>query len=138
MLAARPEGQLLRSKLMKRRDFGSARREVPIIGQGTWNIEAAARETVVSVLRRGLDLGMTHIDTAEMYGSGKAETLTGEAIANRRDEVFLVSKVLPQSASRQGTRRSCESSLRRLRTDRLDCYLLHWRGAHPLEETVGA
>ena len=81
---------------------------------------------------------MTHVDTAEMYGSGRAEAVVGEAIAGRRDEVFLVSKVLPHNASRRGTRAACEASLRRLGTDRLDCYLLHWPGSHPLEETVAA
>jgi len=89
-------------------------------------------------LRQGLDLGMTHIDTAEMYGAGRAEELVGAAIAGRRDEVFLVSKVLPEHASRRGTLVACERSLARLRTDRLDVYLLHWRGEHPLEDTVGA
>jgi diketogulonate reductase-like aldo/keto reductase len=89
-------------------------------------------------LRRGLDLGLTHIDTAEMYGSGEAETLVGTAIAGRRDEVFLVSKVLPNNASKRGTIAACEKSLARLKTDRLDCYLLHWRGEHPLEDTVAA
>ena len=89
-------------------------------------------------MRRGLDLGMTHIDTAEMYGSGAAETLVGKAIAGRRDEVFLVSKVLPNNASRNGTIAACERSLERLKTDRLDCYLLHWRGSHPLADTVAA
>ena len=81
---------------------------------------------------------MTHIDTAEMYGSGDAETLIAKAIAGRRDEVFLVSKVLPSHASRRGTLAACEKSLARLQTDRLDCYLLHWRGAHPLQETIAA
>ena len=81
---------------------------------------------------------MNHIDTAEMYGSGVAEEIIGEAIAGRRDEVFLVSKVLPHNASRSGTRAACERSLARLRTDRLDCYLLHWRGPHPLAETIAA
>jgi diketogulonate reductase-like aldo/keto reductase len=81
---------------------------------------------------------MTHIDTAEMYGSGKAEEIVGEAISGRRDEVFLVSKVLPENASRSGTLKACERSLARLKTDRLDCYLLHWRGAQPLEETIAA
>jgi diketogulonate reductase-like aldo/keto reductase len=89
-------------------------------------------------MRRGLDLGLTHIDTAEMYGSGSAETIVAEAVAGRRDEVFLVSKVLPGNASKRGTLAACEKSLSRLRTDRLDCYLLHWRGAHPLEETISA
>ena len=118
---------------MEQRPFGSAGPEVAVIGQGTWYIEQADRETAIAALRRGLDLGMTHIDTAEMYGSGAAEELVGAAIAGRRDEVFLVSKVLPHNASRSGTIAACERSLKRLRTDRLDCYLLHWRGSHPLE-----
>jgi diketogulonate reductase-like aldo/keto reductase len=92
----------------------------------------------LAALRRGLDLGLTHIDTAEMYGSGAAERLVGKAIEGRRDEVFLVSKVLPTNASRKGTLAACEKSLANLRTDRLDCYLLHWRGSVPLEETLGA
>jgi diketogulonate reductase-like aldo/keto reductase len=125
-------------KTMEHRSFGSTKREVAIIGQGTWYIEQADSKTAIDALRRGLDLGMTHIDTAEMYGSGAAETLFGEAIAGRRDEVFLVSKVLPHNASRNGTVAACERSLKRLRTDRLDCYLLHWRGSHPLEDTVAA
>ncbi len=123
---------------MQRRVFGSTGREVSVIGMGTWYFEQAHRPTAIAALRRGLDLGMNHIDTAEMYGSGIAEEIIGEAIAGRRDEAFLVSKVLPQNASRSGTRAACERSLRRLRTDRIDCYLLHWRGPHPLAETVGA
>lgn len=123
---------------MERRPFGSTKREVAVIGQGTWYIEQAEAATAIAALRRGLDLGMTHIDTAEMYGSGKAEELTGQAIAGRRDEVFLVSKVLPHNASLSGTVAACERSLKRLKTDRLDCYLLHWRGSHPLEDTVAA
>ena len=125
-------------KTMKQRPFGSTKREVAVIGQGTWNIEQADSKTAIGALRRGLDLGMSHIDTAEMYGSGAAETLVGEAIAGRRDEVFLVSKVLPSNASRNGTIAACERSLKRLKTDRLDCYLLHWRGSHPLADTVAA
>jgi diketogulonate reductase-like aldo/keto reductase len=121
---------------MEQRSFGGTRRPVAIVGQGTWYIERGARAAAVAALRRGLDLGMTHIDTAEMYGSGAAESLVGEAIAGRRQEVFLVSKVLPHNASRRGTVAACEASLARLGTDRLDVYLLHWRGAHPLEETV--
>lgn len=121
---------------MERRPFGPVPREVPVIGQGTWYIDDAHRSTAVAALRRGLDLGMTHIDTAEMYGD--AETVVGEAIAGRRDEVFLVSKVLPSNASRGGTVAACERSLARLRTDRLDCYLLHWPGPHPLEDTFAA
>ena len=123
---------------IEHRPFGSTSRDVPVIGQGTWYIDEADRAVAIAALRRGLDLGMTHIDTAEMYGSGAAETLVGEAIAGRRDEVFLVSKVLPHNASRKGTIAACERSLKRLRTDRLDCYLLHWRGSHPLEDTVAA
>lgn len=111
---------------------------MPVIGQGTWNMEDDPRDEVVRALRRGLELGMTHVDTAELYGSGVVEELVGEAIAGRRDEVFLVSKVLPSNASRAGTIDACERSLRRLRTDRLDAYLLHWPGAHPLEDTVAA
>ena len=118
--------------------FGSTGREVAVIGQGTWNIERADRATAIAALQRGLDLGVTHIDTAEMYGGGQAEEITGAAIAGRRDEVFLVSKVLPQNASRTGTRQACERSLRHLHTDRLDCYLLHWPGSHPLADTIAA
>jgi diketogulonate reductase-like aldo/keto reductase len=121
---------------MRRRPFGPVPREVPVIGQGTWYIDDAHRPSAVAALRRGLDLGMTHIDTAEMYGD--AETVVGEAIAGRRDEVFLVSKVLPSNASRAGTAAACERSLARLRTDRLDCCLLHWPGSHPLEDTFAA
>ena len=117
---------------MERRQFGSTSRQVSEIGQGTWNIEQVPIGTAVEALRRGIELGMTHIDTAEMYGSGIAEELVAEAIAGQRDEVFLVSKVLPQNASRDETIAACDRSLARLRTDRLDCYLLHWRGEHPL------
>ncbi|MGA8383071.1 MAG: aldo/keto reductase [Stellaceae bacterium] len=123
---------------MQRRMFGPTGREVAVIGMGTWNFEQAPRAAAIAALRRGLDLGMDHIDTAEMYGSGAAEEIIGEAIAGRRDEVFLVSKVLPHTASRAGTRTACERSLARLRTDHLDCYLLHWRGSHPLAETIAA
>jgi diketogulonate reductase-like aldo/keto reductase len=123
---------------MKAQVFGSTGRRVAAIGQGTWHLEKARRETALAALRRGLDLGMTHIDTAEMYGSGAVEDIVGEAIAGRRDEVFLVSKVLPGNASRRGAKAACEASLRRLGTDRLDCYLLHWRGSHPLRETLSA
>lgn len=121
---------------MRTRPFGTSL--VPIIGQGAWNIEKAPRTQAIAALRRGLDLGMTHIDTAEMYGDGASESLIGEAISGRREEIFLVSKVLPSHASRAGTRQACERSLANLKTDRLDCYLLHWRGPHPLEETVRA
>lgn len=121
---------------MEQHLFGSTKRQVAAIGQGTWYLERAHRASAISALRAGLDLGMTHIDTAEMYGSGKAEEVVAAAIAGRRDEVFLVSKVLPQNASRRGTLLACENSLARLGTDRLDCYLLHWRGSYPLEETI--
>jgi diketogulonate reductase-like aldo/keto reductase len=123
---------------MRQHTFGSTGTEVPIIGQGTWYIEQGRRDGAVAALRSGLDTGMTHIDTAELYGSGKAEEIVAEAIGGRRDEVFLVSKVMPQNASRAGTIAACEKSLARLRTNRLDCYLLHWRGRHPLEETIAA
>src|SRR5262249_61932668 len=120
---------------MERRRFGRLARDVPVIGQGTWQIQRS-RGKAAAALRHGLDLGMTHIDTAEMYGA--AEDIVGEVIAERRDEVYRVSKVPPEHASRRGTIAACEKSLARLRTDRLDCYLLHWRGKHPLEETIGA
>lgn len=107
-----------------------------MIGQGTWYIDRGDRKRAVAALRRGLDFGMSHIDTAEMYGD--AEPVVAEAIAGRRDEVFLVSKVLPSNASRRGTITACERSLKRLKTETLDCYLLHWRGSYPLEETVAA
>ena len=119
---------------MRHRRFGSSGREVPVIGQGTWRFDGAHRSDAVAALRRGFDHGMTHVDTAEMYGD--AESIVGDAIAGRRDAVFLVSKVLPQNASRQGTVAACERSLARLRTDRLDAYLLHWPGRHPLAETI--
>ena len=131
-------GRHSEEKIMEKRPFGSTKREVAVIGQGTWYLEQADSRTAIGALRQGLDLGMTHMDTAEMYGSGAAETLVGEAIARRRDEVFLVSKVLPHNASRKGTIAACERSLKRLKTDRLDCHLLHWRGSHPLADTVAA
>src|SRR5712664_1847829 len=121
-----------------RRRFGPLDASVPAIGQGTWQLEHHDRGEVVKALRRGLDLGLTHVDTAEMYGAGKVEEMVGEAIEGRRDEVFLVSKVLPENASRRGTVAACERSLRRLATDRLDLYLLHWRGSVPFAETMEA
>jgi diketogulonate reductase-like aldo/keto reductase len=111
--------------------------KVPALGQGTWNIERD-HTTAVAALRRGIDLGLTHLDTAEMYGDGAAEKITGEAIHGRREEVFLVSKVLPSHADAEGVRRACERSLKNLGTDHLDVYLLHWRGSVPLEETFRA
>src|SRR5258705_10412578 len=115
---------------MRKRRFGPA--EVPVIGQGTWKLHG---KEAVDTLRVGIDLGLTHIDTAELYGT---EEMVGEAIEGRRDEVFLVSKVLPSNATRKGTMRACEQSLKRLRTDRLDCYLLHWPGKHPLQAPIPA
>ena len=113
---------------------------VPVLGQGTWKMgerrERSGRE--VAALRLGIELGMTLIDTAEMYASGGAEEVVREAIAGRRDEVFIVSKVVPSNASRAATIRACEASLKRLGTDRIDLYLLHWRGGVPLAETVDA
>src|SRR5665213_1015989 len=123
---------------MEKHRFGPAAAGVATVGQGTWYIEQAQRAGAIAALRRGLDLGMTHVDTAELYGSGKAEEIVAEATAGRRDEIFLVSKVMPQNASRAGTIAACDKSLARLKTDRLDCYLLHWRGRHPLEETIAA
>jgi len=123
---------------MERRRFGPTAREVAVIGQGTWEIERGDRARATAALRRSLDLGLTHVDTAEMYGAGAVEEIVGEAIAGRRKEVFLVSKVLPEHASRNGTVAACEKSLARLNTDRLDAYLLHWPGEHPLEDTIAA
>ena len=113
---------------------------VPALGQGTWRMgeRPAARAQEIAALREGVGLGMTLIDTAEMYGDGGAESLLGEALEGLRDQVFLVSKAYPQNASRVRLPRSCEASLRRLKTDRLDLYLLHWRGSVPLDETVEA
>ncbi|MCA9619370.1 MAG: aldo/keto reductase [Myxococcales bacterium] len=110
----------------------------PRVGQGTWQMESDDRSAAIAALRRGLDLGLGHVDTAEMYGSGAVEAIVGEALAGRRDEVFLASKVLPHHADYAGTLAACEASLRRLRTDRLDLYMLHWPGPHPLEETFRA
>jgi diketogulonate reductase-like aldo/keto reductase len=113
---------------------------IPALGQGTWQMaeHRARRADEIKALRTGLDLGMTLIDTAEMYGGGAAEELVAEAIAGRRTEVFLVSKVLPENATLQGTIKACERSLRRLQTDHLDLYLLHWLGGVPLSETIEA
>jgi len=113
---------------------------VQVLGQGTWKMgeDARRRADEVNALKLGLDLGMTLIDTAEMYASGGAEEVVAEAIAGRRDELFLVSKVLPSNASRSGVPAACEKSLRRMRTDRIDLYLLHWPGSVPLAETVEA
>ena len=114
--------------------------KIPALGLGTWMMgerrERAAAE--IAALKLGLDLGLTLVDTAEMYGDGGAEEIVGEAIAGRRERIFLVSKVLPQNASREKTLQACEASLKRLGTDRIDLYLLHWRGSIPLAETVAA
>jgi diketogulonate reductase-like aldo/keto reductase len=114
--------------------------KVPAFGMGAWNIgdRRADRGEEIATLRLGLDLGAKLIDTAEMYGDGRSEELVGEAIAGRRDEVFLVSKVYPQNASRKGAPAACERSLKRLKTDRIDLYLLHWRGSVPFAETIEA
>ncbi|MEY4548271.1 MAG: hypothetical protein RL685_4466 [Pseudomonadota bacterium] len=121
---------------MQKRVWPATGREVPRIGQGTWHLESDAANGAVAALQRGLELGLTHIDTAELYGSGRAEELVGKAIAGRREQVYLVSKVMPSNASRQGTVKACERSLKALSTDHLDCYLLHWPGSHPLEDTI--
>jgi len=121
---------------MQQRRFGPLNKMIPVVGQGTWKLENADRVKSIAALRRGLDLGMTHVDTAELYGSGRVEQIVAEAIAGRRDKVFLVSKVLPENASRRGTVTACERSLKHLKTDRLDCYLLHWTGNHPLADTI--
>jgi diketogulonate reductase-like aldo/keto reductase len=126
---------------MLARPLGSTGVAVPVIGQGTWKMgeDRAAHRQELDALRLGLDLGLTHIDTAEMYGSGGAERLVGEAITGRREQVFLVTKVLPSNASYHGTLRACEASLRRLRTDYVDLYLLHWwSDTAPIGETMRA
>ena len=113
---------------------------VPALGQGTWNIgdNRSTRAEEIATLRCGLDLGLSLIDTAEMYGEGASEELVAEALAGRRDEAFIVSKVYPHNASKRGTVQACERSLKRLKTDRIDLYLLHWRGSVPFAETIGA
>jgi diketogulonate reductase-like aldo/keto reductase len=121
---------------LKQKKFGFKGPDVSVIGQGTWYIDRGDRKSAVAALRRGIELGMTHIDTAEMYGD--AELVIADAMAGKRDDVFLVSKVLPSNASRRGTIAACERSLKRLKTERLDCYLLHWRGSYALEDTVAA
>lgn len=123
---------------MSNRVFGPLTQPVPSVGQGTWHLEEGSPSAAIAALQRGIDLGMTHIDTAELYGSGRVEAIVGKAIAGRRDEVMLVSKVMPSNASRDGTRRACERSLRQLDTDHLDGYLLHWPGQHALADTLEA
>src|SRR5262245_591549 len=121
---------------MERRPFGPARANVVRVGLGTWQMEGDDKKGAIAALRAGLDAGMMHVDTAELYGSGRVEEIVAEAIAGRRDEIYLVSKVMPNHATKKGTIAACEKSLTRLGTDRLDCYLLHWPGSHPLEETI--
>jgi diketogulonate reductase-like aldo/keto reductase len=123
---------------VQKRRFGSLDVDVPIVGLGTWQMERDDREQCIRAIRRAIDLGMTHIDTAELYGRGRVEEIVGEALAGYRNDVFLASKVHPDHATYAGTLLACEKSLRRLRTDRLDLYLLHWRGTLPLEETFRA
>ncbi len=119
-------------------DFGPKRLPVPVVGQGTWNLEHDDRRAAIAALRAGIDAGMTHLDTAELYGSGRVERIVARAIEGRRDELFLVSKVLPTNAGYAQTLAACERSLERLGTDYLDLYLLHWRGRVPLAETIRA
>ena len=123
---------------MRKKKLGWTGVSIPIIGQGTYLMEHDREADAVAALRAGLDLGMTHVDTAELYGSGRVEEMVRRALEGRRDEVFLVSKVIPSNASRSGTLKACERSLKRLGTDRLDLYLLHWPGHHPLEDTLAA
>jgi diketogulonate reductase-like aldo/keto reductase len=113
---------------------------IPQLGLGTWHMgeRGASRAAEAKAVRAGVDLGLTLIDTAEMYGEGGAEEVVGDAVAGIRDKVFIVSKVYPHNASRKGTLAACERSLKRLRTDRIDLYLLHWRGSHPQSDTVAA
>jgi len=122
---------------VKQKKFGTHDVNVSVIGQGTWYLDRGDRKAAIAALRRGIEAGMTHIDTAEMYG--EAEPVIADAIAGLpREKLFLVSKVLPSNASRRGTISACERSLKRLNIDHLDCYLLHWRGSYPFEETVAA
>jgi diketogulonate reductase-like aldo/keto reductase len=121
---------------LQQKQFGNGGPLVSVIGQGTWYLDHGDRKRAIAALQRGIETGMTHIDTAEMYGD--AELVIADAIAGKRDGLFLVSKVLPSNASRRGTITACERSLKRLKTDYLDCYLLHWRGSYPLADTVAA
>jgi diketogulonate reductase-like aldo/keto reductase len=116
--------------------FGWTGEVLPLAGQGTWTLEQDSRRSAIEALRLGIDLGLSVVDTAEMYGDGRAEEIVGEAIKGIRDRVFVVSKVLPSNATYDGTSRACEQSLRRLGIDRLDLYLLHWPGSHPIADTM--
>lgn len=123
---------------MRTAAFGPARIALPVVGQGTWNFEHDDRRAALEALEAGIDAGLRHIDTAELYGSGSVETLIGPVVARRRDELYVVSKVLPSNASYEGTLAACERSLGRLGIDVLDLYLLHWPGSYPLEDTFRA
>jgi diketogulonate reductase-like aldo/keto reductase len=123
---------------MRVRQLGPAGHPVPVLGIGTWNMERDDRTSAIEAIRHALTLGMVHVDTAELYGSGDVETLVGEAIQGKREQVYLVSKVLPRNASYAATLKACDASLRRLGTDHLDGYLLHWREDQPLAETFRA
>ena len=123
---------------MRAEPLGPTERPVPVIGHGTWQLERDRRAAAVAAIRRAVELGATHIDTAEMYGSGWVEELVREALQGMRERAFLASKVLPDNASYEGTIHACEQSLRRLGTEWLDLYMLHWRGRHPLERTIAA
>ncbi len=125
-------------RAMERRRFGPLEVDVPVIGIGTWNMERDDKASCIATIQRALELGLVHVDTAEMYGSGRVEAIVGEALADHRDQVFLATKVLPRNASYDGTIRACERSLDRLRTDHVDLYLLHWRESLPLEPTFEA
>lgn len=134
------EGQIVKATI-RRQEFGTTGKEVPVIGQGTWKFpeRGKAVDEAKKTLHEGIERGMVHIDTAEMYGSGRAEEIVGEAIQGlSRARLFIVSKVLPSNASYKGTMRALDASLKRLNTDYLDCYLLHWPGSYPLEETIKA
>jgi diketogulonate reductase-like aldo/keto reductase len=120
------------------RTFGPTGQAVATLGEGTWQMEHDDRKSAIASIRRAIDLGLTHIDTAELYGDGKVESLVAEALAGVRDRTFLASKVMPSNATRTGTIQACERSLKRLGTDYLDLYLLHWPGTHPLAETISA
>ena len=124
--------------MTRERTFGSTGVLLPRIGQGTWNLELADRRQAVRALQRGFELGLTHVDTAEMYGNGAAEEIVGEALRTWRPRVYVASKVLPHNASRRGTVQACERSLRRLGVEHIDLYLLHWPGQHALEHTIAA
>jgi diketogulonate reductase-like aldo/keto reductase len=120
---------------MRTRPFGPLGIELPVIGLGTWHLDEADPDEAREALRAGLDLGMLHVDTAEYYGSA-VEGMVGDVIAERREEVFLVSKIMPNDATRRGTVRTCEKDLKRIGTEYLDCYLIHWPGSHPLEDSI--